>query len=181
MIRRSFLKLPLVASVIPFAKPPMHLDYPKKGILVKAGEDRFGKSLNYLGARFDLKVSGKDTNGAFCIYDTTRYEKIGPAMHIHPNLDEWFYVIDGEFKIQVGDETFRLKAGDSVLGPRGVPHAFVKTSEGPARLLLSHQPAGQMEACFEEGSKMKNPTLEQRRAMIERYDMVYAGPPLTAD
>lgn len=181
MNRRSFLSLPLLA--VPLT-PPLSIwqdDTPKKGIKVEAGKDRYGKSLNYLGGRFDLKVSGKDTNGSMCIYDTIRMEKVGPMLHIHPNLDEWFFVMEGDFKIQVGKEIFRLKAGDSLVGPRGVPHAFVKTSEGPARLLLSHAPAQSMEDLFEEASKMKDPTIEERQALMRRHDIIPVGPPLTPD
>ena len=93
----------------------------------------------------------------------------------------WFFVMDGEFKIQVGDETFRLKAGDSLFGPMGVPHAFVKTSEGPARLMLMHQPAARMEEFFLKASQLVNPTLADRQALIEQYGMRYAGPPLKPD
>ena len=44
---------------------------------------------------------------------------------------------EGEFKFQVGEDVVRLKAGDSLLAPRGVKHAFVKTSEGVARLIVA--------------------------------------------
>ena len=179
MQRRRFLQVPLGISVLSlYGFSPLA---PKKGFKINSGKDRFDKSLNYLGARFDLKVSGKDTNGAICVYETTRFEKRGPMLHIHPDLDEWFYVLDGEFKFQVGEEIFRLKAGDSLFGPRGIPHAFVKISEGPARLLLHHQPAGQMEEQFLEGSQMKNPTIEERQASMIKHGMIPAGPPLSPD
>ncbi len=181
MQRRRFLQLPVGIPVLSlYGFPPLA---PEKGFKVEAGKDRFNESLNFLGARFDLKVSGKDTNGAICVYETTRFEKRGPLLHMHPDLDEWFYVLDGEFKFQVGEEIFRLKAGDSLFGPRGVAHTFVKTSEGPARLLLHHQPAGMMEQSFIEGSKMKNPnlTLEERQANMRKYGVIPVGPPLTPD
>ena len=89
--------------------------------------------------------------------------------------------MDGEFKFQVGEETFQLKAGDSLFGPTGVPHAFVKTSDGPARLMLMHQPAGRMEEFFYEASQLVNPTLKDRQALIEQYGMRSVGPPLKPD
>lgn len=181
MKRRLFLQLPFGAPAMAFYGWPPLAPTLDKGFKVEAGKDRFNKSLHYIGARFDLKVSGKDTNGAICVYETTRFEKKGPILHVHPNLDEWFYVIDGEFKFQLGQEILYLKAGDSLFGPRGIPHAFVKISEGPARLLLHHQPAGQMEEQFYEGSQMTNPTIEQREASMRKYNIVPVGPPLKPD
>lgn len=187
MQRRLFLQLPLIAPTLAFALPPLadqrasNPRLPQKGILVRAGQDRFGKSLTYLDARFDIKVSGKDNEGRFVIFDTIRNEKVGPSLHIHDDCDEWFFVMDGEFKMQVGEETFRLKAGDSLFGPMGVPHAFVKTSEGPARLMLMHQPAAQMEEFFYKASQLIKPTLEDRQALIVQYGMRAVGPPLKPD
>lgn len=187
MNRRLFLQLPIVAPALVFGLPPLtnhrapdHIS-PQKGILVRAGQDRFDKSFTYLDAHFDIKVSGKDNDGRCVIFDTIRHEKVGPSLHSHDDCDEWFFVMDGEFKMQVGDETFRLKAGDSLFGPIGVPHAFVKTSEGPARLMLMHQPAGRMEAFFYKASQLVNPSPEERKALAEQYGMRVVGPPLKAD
>ena len=75
MQRRRFLQLPLGVPVLSlYGFPPL---VPEKGFKVEAGKDRFGRSLNYIGARFDLKVSGKDTNGAISVFETTRFEKKG--------------------------------------------------------------------------------------------------------
>jgi hypothetical protein len=41
-----------------------------------------------------------------------------------------------------GDKRFRLSPGDSVLGPRRVPHAFVYDRTRPGRLLTGTAPAG---------------------------------------
>jgi oxalate decarboxylase/phosphoglucose isomerase-like protein (cupin superfamily) len=64
---------------------------------VEAGKDRFQEELLIMGGRFDCKVSGKDTDGDLCIYDTVRQEKGDPTLHLHYNQDEWFYIIKGEF------------------------------------------------------------------------------------
>lgn len=185
MNRRLFLQLPVMAPALAFALPPLADQRPTlppgKGVLVRAGQDRFDKSLTYLDARFDIKVSGKDNDGRCVIFDTIRNQKVGPSLHIHDDCDEWFFIMDGEFKFQVGEETFRLKAGDSLFGPMGVPHAFVKTSDGPARLMLMHQPAGRMEEFFQKASQLVNPTLKDRQALIEQYGMRSVGPPLTPD
>lgn len=82
------------------------------------------------------------------IFDTIRHRRRGPALHFHTDCDEWFFVKDGQFKFQVGDKILRLKAGDSLLVPQETIHAFVKTSDGDARLIVMHEPAVRMEEYF---------------------------------
>ena len=180
MQRRAFLALPFALPLLP-GLGSLALVPPGPGVKVDAGQDRFGQPFTYLGARFDLKVSGQDTNGGFSLYDTTRFEKLGPLLHTHTNLNEWFFVTSGTFKFQVGTELFHLQAGDSLLGPVGVPHTFVKTSEEPGRLLIMHQPAGTMEAYFQEARQLKNPTLAEREALLRKHSMIPMGPRLSPD
>src|ERR1700726_1305974 len=97
MKRRLFVQFPLVASaLIAEAQNPVK-DRAKKGFKVESGKDHLQEELFFIGGRFDCKVSSKDTNGDLCIYDTVRQEKGGPALHLHHNQDEWFYIIKGEF------------------------------------------------------------------------------------
>jgi len=119
-----------------------------KGFRVAAQKDRYSQELLIMGGQFDLKVSGRDTDGALCVYDTTRLSKGGPALHRHHAQDEWFYVIRGQFIVQVGDDTFNLHPGDSAFAPRKVPHAFAMISEGEGQMLVLFQPAGTMEDFF---------------------------------
>src|SRR5215470_7064734 len=96
-----------------------------RGFMVPADADRSGADLRYLNGRFDCKLSGADSEGRLCIYDTYRSTRGGPPLHYHREQDEWFFVREGEFVFRIGDDMFRLKAGDSVFGPRNVPHAFI--------------------------------------------------------
>ena len=159
MQRSTFLKMCVtVTSMLctPFAVLAKQKDRDKKPFKVDAGKDRFDKPITlFEGDTFYTKVSGKDTESDLYIYESTRVKKGGPALHKHYNQDEHWYVLEGEFLIKVGDEMYHAKAGDSVFGPRGVPHAFAKTSEGNARLLMTFQPAGKMEEFFIASSEGK--------------------------
>ncbi|MBO0949898.1 cupin domain-containing protein [Fibrella forsythiae] len=184
MKRRLFLQLPALASVAPLLLPSTAVassEEPRKAIMVRAGEDRFANRFTFLDAQFDIKVSGKDTEGQFVVFDTLRPKKVGPPLHVHEKLDEWFWIVDGEFKFQAGDETLRLKPGDSLMIPKGMAHAFVKTSEGVARLIVMHQPAGKMEEYFLTASKLPDQSPEARRALAAQNDTHFVGPPLTPD
>jgi quercetin dioxygenase-like cupin family protein len=182
MKRRLFLQLPLVASAIIADAKNSTGDTPKKGFKVEAGKDRYQEELMIMGGQFDCKVSGKDTNGQLSIYDTIRQEKGGPALHLHHKQDEWFYVTKGEFTVKVGDDTFNLKAGDTAFAPRKVPHAFAKTNEGEAQMLIVFQPAGSMEDFFKQVSKFgTHIPKDQEQALKDlwkTHGMEVVGPPL---
>src|SRR5215475_2675641 len=104
MKRSVFLQIPLVATALLANAKNRSKERAGKGFKVEAGKDRFQEELSIMGGQFDCKVSGKDTDGDLCIYDTTRKEKGGPALHLHHSQDEWFYIIKGEFTVQVGED-----------------------------------------------------------------------------
>jgi len=183
MKRSSFFKAitgTISLSVLPFRNfaeilaPPQN----KKGFQVKANSDRFGKPITlFEGDTFYTKISSKDTNGDLYMFESTRLKKGGPVMHFHYSQDEVWFITEGEFSIKVGEETYQAKTGDTVFGPRGIPHSFSKTSEGPAKMIITFQPAGRMEAFFiavAEG-KMKNITPEQQEAMRRAHGFESTG------
>lgn len=187
MKRSSFLKLSIAASsflAIPFSgiakrKAKNRTD---KGFKVDSGKDRFEKPISLLeGDTFHTKVSTKDTEGDLYVYESIRVKKGGPALHYHYNQDEFWYVLEGEFLIKVGDKLYEVKAGDSVFGPRGIPHAFAKTNEGNGRLLMTFQPAGKMEECFiamSEG-KMANMSVQEQDNFRKLHGFERVGPAIS--
>lgn len=183
MNRRLFLQFPLLAPVLMAAAKANPVEIKKRGFRVAAGKDRSQSELNIMGGQFDCKVSAKDTDGAFLLYDTRRRQKGGPAYHLHHYQDEFFYVIKGEFIVKVGAETLTLKDGDFAFAPRKVPHAFAKVNDGEARMLVMFQPAGSMEAFFAEMSKLgKDIPKDQEhklKALWAAHGMELIGPPPT--
>jgi mannose-6-phosphate isomerase-like protein (cupin superfamily) len=187
MNRNRFLKQCLAAGAfisIPFVSLAKIITGKRvdKGIKVDAGKDRFGKGISLLeGDKFFCKVSTSDTDGDLYIFESTRDKKGGPAFHFHYEQDEWWYIIEGEFLFKVGEQTFTAKAGDSVFGPRMVPHAFAKTSEGIAKMLIGFQPAGKMEECFKKISEgvTKSMSDEERKKFRKEHGFEAVGPALT--
>ena len=147
------------------------------GVLVAAETDRFGTPFEFLDAWFNVVLSGKDTGGLACSIDTNRKLRGGPPLHIHPDQDEWFFVREGLFDIRVGEVVHHLKPGDSLLAPRGVPHAFANTSE-TGRMLVTFFPAGQMEDFFHVASALTSPTPPQMVEVFAAHGMKVVGPGL---
>ena len=154
-----------------------------QGISIPAGGDRFQEQRKVFGSRvIDFKVSSLDTNGDLFIIEVTDDSKGGPPRHLHHEQEEWFYVIDGEYIVEIGDERYRLRPGDSILAPREVPHVWAHVGEGMGTQLLVFQPAGKMEAFFGELSTIEGaPQPEVVRRLFSSHGMEMTGPPLPVE
>ena len=180
MKRRNFLLTSLFA--VPFGAFARLKNFvrPNKGVKVVAGQDRYNGEIKFGGAHpNNLKVSSKDTDGDLCFFEGDSDSKGGPPLHIHHEQDEIFYVVQGKYHFQVGDERFELSAGDCLFAPRKVPHTFANVSEGKSKMMTIFQPAGKMEAFFQELGKFNGrPTPEQFQKLFRDHGMEVVGPPL---
>ena len=96
-----------------------------------------GNSYRFDGAAHDAPVS-------FFLLHTKPGE--GPGLHRHP-YTETFIVQEGEATFTVGDETIEAHAGDIVVAPADVPHAFVNSGSGSLRSVNIH-PVPEMETIW---------------------------------
>lgn len=156
-----------------------------KGFKVNAGEARTGEHIKMRGITMnvlDVKISGKDTDGAVAVFEQTGFMyKSGPPMHVHLFQDEYFYILEGEYLFQVGDDKYSMKAGDTIFLPRNVPHGFVQLTE-KARVIVSMQPAGKMEEFFKRTASLTaQPSTQEVAKLLEEYDMKLVGPPMKAE
>jgi len=143
---------------------------------VAAGEDRFGEQRGLGVSAIQFKVSPQDSNGILIIENTFR-AKGGPARHLHHDQDEWFYAVEGEFIVEVGQERISLNPGDSLLAPRQVPHVWAYVGDIRGRMLIAFMPAGKMEAFFREVTKA-NAMPPQDPELWRTHGMELLGPPL---
>ena len=187
MNRNSFLNLCLAAGA--FLTTPVSSiakTFNKKRISralkVDAGKDRGDKPISlFEGDTFYTKVATNDSDGDVFVFESTRVKEGGPSFHLHYEQDEFWYIVKGEFLFKVGEESFTAKAGDTVFGPRNVPHAFAKVGEGEARLLMFYQPAGKMEDMFKKISEgvTKNMTEEEQDKFRHEHGIKKVGPALS--
>jgi quercetin dioxygenase-like cupin family protein len=70
----------------------------------------------------------------------------GPGLHTHPYA-ETFIVEEGRATFTVGDDTLEAHAGDIVVAPANVPHAFVNSGSGVLRSVNIH-PVPEMETTW---------------------------------
>ena len=98
-----------------------------------------GEAFWVLGMLETIKVSREDTAGQFGLIEVVARAGDGSPWHVHPDEDEWFYVLEGEFTVYVADTRLSLTAGSFAFGPKGVPHTFIAESHG-AKALVGFQP-----------------------------------------
>jgi quercetin dioxygenase-like cupin family protein len=147
------------------------------GFRVSAGDDRRKEHIKLGGSRLDSKVTANDSRGALAIFEHTTPGEGGAPLHLHLNQDEWWYVVEGEYAFQVGEERYTAKAGDTVWCPRHVPHGFAQVSPNEGKYIIAFQPAGDMEAFFRAAGKFtKMPTPEEWDHLFREHGMQYIGP-----
>ena len=144
-------------------------------------EDRYAIKRALPNGTTTFKVSSQDCRNDFFAMEHHHTAKGGPPLHRHHVEDEWFYVLEGEYRVQVGDTLHTLHAGDSVLGPRGVPHAFAFVGTTSGRMLITYAPAGRMEEyfSFQDGNGGRSYASSPERARAFGIDRL--GPPLATD
>lgn len=63
----------------------------------------------------------------------------GAPLHVHPDLDDSFYLLDGQLAMRCGEHTFLASPGDYVVLPKGIPRTFRVVGGQPARMLQVHE------------------------------------------
>lgn len=61
--------------------------------------------------------------------------------HRHNSVEEILYLLSGELEHTVGDESYRIKAGDTITIPDGVFHNAVNHGDEDARMLVVYSGA----------------------------------------
>jgi mannose-6-phosphate isomerase-like protein (cupin superfamily) len=180
--RRAFVEA-LVAIPIAGAAVPAQAQDAAPGKVPAGGGRRNDVIVLPGGARMFVKVASADSGGAlFMTEQPIDRRGSGPPKHYHEDQDEWFYWLEGEYVVEIGDQRFRLGPGESVLGPRRVPHAFVYDGAGPGRILIGFTPAVRIEAFFRDlekrGQYFGVGSPEDKELAHRLYGVVNVGPPL---
>jgi quercetin dioxygenase-like cupin family protein len=144
-----------------------------KAVVVAPGEGRF-IAVGSAGTGVTVKASGAET-GDLCTVWEGRVPPgtVGAGPHYHRGRDEFFYVLEGELVLRVGNERHTAGAGTFAFIPRETIHGFHNASSESATLLVMHHPAG-FERFFEEMQQLaaRHGGREERAALAARFDMI---------
>jgi quercetin dioxygenase-like cupin family protein len=138
-----------------------------------------------LGTRY--VVSAEQTGGAFAVVEhDLAPRELGAPTHTHEREDEISHVTTGRLGVQIGGEVLEAGPGDTVVKPRGIPHAFWNPGDEPVRFLELITPPAFADY-FKEIAPLLNsapPDFEALGAVMARYglsmDMDSMGPLIEA-
>jgi len=97
-----------------------------------------GEAFWLLGMLQTIRIGRADTAGQYGLLEIVVPAGHGSPWHVHPEEDEWFYVLDGELTVYVGDIRLSLPAGSFAFGPKGIP--LLSRRSGDALGLRTAQP-----------------------------------------
>jgi quercetin dioxygenase-like cupin family protein len=114
--------------------------------------DGEGEHLRFWGGGLlTMKASAEETAGAFLLFEDFMAQGKTTPLHVHTNEDEALYVLEGEILVHINGTDHPVGPHGLAVAPRGVPHAFLVTSQ-TARVLTLQTP-GSAEAFYRGASE----------------------------
>ena len=100
-----------------------------------------GLAIWHIDNLMTFKALAEETGGRLSAWEQLLPERSSPPLHVHPDDDEAWFVLDGALTFQVGQATWTAEAGSFVWAPRAVPHTF-RVDSPTARILGLAVPGG---------------------------------------
>jgi len=113
-------------------------------------------------------------------------EGASPPAHVHADLDDSFYILEGRMVIRCGDDVWQAGSGSWVQFPAGLPHTF-RVLGGPARILMIHaddsflaavRQIGRPAAGTDVPDATQGPTMEELDRAFAAHGITNVGPPV---
>ncbi len=145
-----------------------------------------GRPLWHLGALITFKALGSETEGRYWALEGLADRNMAVPLHVHSREDEFWYILEGEIRFTIGDETVTGGPGTFAYIPKDVPHTF-QILTGTARWFGVGTPAGLDQWFFETGEPAQAltlpppppgpPDVEAIVNSLRRYGTETLGPP----
>ena len=142
---------------------------------------------------FALGILGTElsdgTDGRPMVAEAVLPEGASPALHVHHDLDDSFYLLEGTMVLRCGADVWIGGPGDWVQFPMGVPHTF-RVMDGPARVLIVHTSdrfgklidvLGRPAEAADAPTTADGPTSEELAAVMEEHGITTLGGCLEED
>jgi quercetin dioxygenase-like cupin family protein len=144
-----------------------------------------GEALWFFGMLVTMKATAEQTGGEFLLIEELAPEGTATPLHVHPQDDESFFVLDGELTFYFEDgKPIPASAGSFVHVPKGhVPHAFRVESETARFLVLTRPPHERFIRVASEPAQTRTlpppapPDMEKVMAAAREAGMEFLGPP----
>lgn len=143
-------------------------------------------ALPYDAGALRVLVPSVRTGGAYALLELQEQAPYRTPAHVHPELDESFYVLEGTLALEMDGRRHVLPAGSWVHIPRGTVHAQGSADDGVVRLLTRLSPGG-FEQFFLDRVELartigrEHPDFQQRMLEIVRRYPQWLGPAPSAE
>ncbi|KQT18941.1 MULTISPECIES: cupin domain-containing protein [unclassified Bradyrhizobium] len=141
--------------------------------ITRANEGIQGISWNILGQTYVPKSYAEHS---FSWHATLPPGTFVPP-HIHPDQDEYLYMLEGKLDFMLGDSESQASAGDLIRLGMGVPHGIFNKSEQTAKVLFWVSPSRKLFDLFWGLHNMKEQKPEDVVALAAEFNIHFLPPP----
>lgn len=144
----------------------------------------------FLDTLVHVRIAHIEGQDGISILEHRAPHRDSPPLHIHKTEDEVFHVVEGKFRLRLGDDERIYGPGDILVAPKGVPHTYrVESANGGRWLTITARgdferfvrAMGRTAARPELPPSSGKPTAEAQAALVDRareFGIEIVGPPL---
>jgi quercetin dioxygenase-like cupin family protein len=141
--------------------------------ITKAGTGIDGIVWNILGQTY---VPKQVSENSFSWHATFPPGTFVPP-HIHPTQEEYIYVLEGRFDLELDGRDFVATAGDLIRLPMNIPHGIFNKSEQTTKCVFWVTPTRKLYDLFWAIHSMKEQNPPDVVALAARYEISFLPPP----
>ena len=141
--------------------------------VTEAGQSLDDISWNILGQTYNPKQL---TEASFSWHATMPAGTFVPP-HIHPEQDEFVYMLEGRLDLILDGEEAHADPGDLIRLPRGIPHGLFSNGPQPVKCLFWVTPARRLYDLFWQLHNMGDADPAEVVAMSAKHEVDFLPPP----
>lgn len=125
-----------------------------------------------------VKADETETRGVVSVLEAEELPGFGPPIHVHQDCAEAFYVLAGEYIMNLEDQEFVCPAGSFVFIPKGARHGF-RVGSAPSRKLNFYFPASMIGYFDDLAAALRRDDVgdDDLADIAATHAMVIVGPP----
>ncbi len=137
-----------------------------------------GRSIDLGDFAMTVKADTTETGGVVSVLEATEPPGFGPPVHVHHDCAEAFYVLDGEYIMNLEDQDYVCPAGSFIFIPQGARHGF-RVGDVPSRKLNLYFPASMIGYFDDLADALRRDDVddEQLAGLAAAHQMQVVGPP----
>ena len=140
-----------------------------------------GDVFNIFENTITIMVSNDESLGKLAMFIDECPSGGGVPQHVHKDVAETAYVLQGIYKVDIGGELGQFGPGEAVFIPPNVQHGYKNIGDDVGQVLFTVSPGG-LDGFFEELSKrsdlLSSGDMPAINEIAAKYQVQFTGPPL---